>query len=109
MVKAALAAAGVAPGERVLEIGPGTGVLTAALLAAGARVTALEKDSALADALRANNAELVASGALTVVHDDVLRWLRNGGAAAAFPDAPPGAPLAKARVLLQARSACAGS
>jgi 16S rRNA A1518/A1519 N6-dimethyltransferase RsmA/KsgA/DIM1 with predicted DNA glycosylase/AP lyase activity len=86
VVKAALSAAGVAPGDRVLEIGPGTGILTAALLAAGARVTALEKDAALAAALADNNADLVASGALTVVHDDVLRWLRNGGAAAAFPD-----------------------
>ncbi len=87
VVKAALAAAGVAPGDRVLEVGPGTGVLTAALLAAGARVTSVEKDGALAAALAANNAPLVASGALTVVHDDALRWLRSPAAAAAFPDA----------------------
>jgi 16S rRNA (adenine1518-N6/adenine1519-N6)-dimethyltransferase len=36
------------PGERVLEVGPGTGVLTEALLAAGCRVTAIELDHRLA-------------------------------------------------------------
>ena len=40
-------AAELIPGERVLEIGPGLGVLTEALLAAGARVTAIEKDARL--------------------------------------------------------------
>ncbi|MBI3993593.1 MAG: ribosomal RNA small subunit methyltransferase A [Candidatus Lambdaproteobacteria bacterium] len=48
-----LAAAQVVPGESVLEIGPGEGALTGRLLAAGARVTAVEIDPALAAALRA--------------------------------------------------------
>ncbi|MCK6504405.1 16S rRNA (adenine(1518)-N(6)/adenine(1519)-N(6))-dimethyltransferase RsmA [Myxococcota bacterium] len=39
-----LAAADLAPGQPVLEIGPGPGVLTAALLRAGAAVTAVELD-----------------------------------------------------------------
>ena len=39
--------AGVGPGDRVVEIGPGTGTLTAALAATGARVVAYEIDSAL--------------------------------------------------------------
>jgi 16S rRNA (adenine1518-N6/adenine1519-N6)-dimethyltransferase len=39
--------AGVAEGDAVLEIGPGLGALTEALLAAGCRVTALEIDEAL--------------------------------------------------------------
>jgi len=38
----------IGPGDRVLEVGSGTGALTAALIAAGAEVTALEKDEVLA-------------------------------------------------------------
>jgi len=40
------------PGGRVVEIGPGEGVLTRHLLAAGARVTAIEVDPKLAARLR---------------------------------------------------------
>ncbi len=43
-----LRAAGAVAGEHVLEIGPGLGALTEALLAAGVRVTAVEKDRGLA-------------------------------------------------------------
>jgi len=43
--------AGVQPGERVLEIGPGLGSLTLGLLEAGATVTAVEIDPVLARAL----------------------------------------------------------
>ncbi len=46
-------AAGVQPGQAVLEIGPGLGVLTEALLARGARVVAVEKDARLASRLAA--------------------------------------------------------
>jgi 16S rRNA (adenine1518-N6/adenine1519-N6)-dimethyltransferase len=42
----------LAPGERVLEIGPGQGTLTAALLRAGAQVTAIEIDRELAPIVR---------------------------------------------------------
>ena len=44
-------AAGVGPGNLVVEIGPGTGVLTEALLRRGASVLALEVDRDLASAL----------------------------------------------------------
>jgi 16S rRNA (adenine1518-N6/adenine1519-N6)-dimethyltransferase len=37
----------IQPGDRVLEIGPGTGVLTQALVNAGAEVTAIEADKTL--------------------------------------------------------------
>ena len=48
ILEAILDAAGVAAGQRVLEVGPGLGVLTEAMLARGARVTAVEKDARLA-------------------------------------------------------------
>jgi len=58
------------PGETVLEIGPGKGSLTEALLARGLTVVAIEKDRDLAAALARNN--------LTVVEGDALRiqWPR---------------------------------
>ena len=42
----------VAPGERVIEIGPGLGILTQALVAAGADLTAIELDRDLAEHVR---------------------------------------------------------
>ena len=44
--------AAVRPGEHIVEVGPGIGVLTAELLHAGANVTAVELDSRLAEHLR---------------------------------------------------------
>ena len=49
---AIVAAAELAPGDRVVEVGPGLGVLTRRLLAAGADVLAVELDPRLADYLR---------------------------------------------------------
>lgn len=51
LAEAIVARAGVRPGERVLEVGPGLGVLTAALSRAGAQVVAIELDRDLAAAL----------------------------------------------------------
>lgn len=45
-------AVNIKPGDRVLEVGPGLGVMTEALLQRGAHVTAIEKDPALAQWLR---------------------------------------------------------
>ena len=58
-------------GRRVLEIGPGPGGLTRALLRAGAQVTAIEMDSRCLPAL----AELADAfpGKLTVIQGDALR------------------------------------
>ncbi len=52
---------GLRPGCRVLEIGPGTGLVTSHLLAAGASVTVVEPDAGLADHLSAKhpNVEVV--------------------------------------------------
>jgi 16S rRNA (adenine1518-N6/adenine1519-N6)-dimethyltransferase len=51
VVERIVEAAQIRPGERILEVGPGLGVLTAALLHAGALVTAVELDDRLADHL----------------------------------------------------------
>lgn len=51
IIRKIVAAANVQPGDIVLEIGPGPGSLTQALLEAGAHVIAVEKDTALAHAL----------------------------------------------------------
>jgi len=61
-----------APGRRVLEIGPGLGFLTGALLAAGAEVTAVELDRGLASYLRESFADPIESGALRLVEGDAL-------------------------------------
>jgi 16S rRNA (adenine1518-N6/adenine1519-N6)-dimethyltransferase len=53
-----VAAAEVRPGDRVVEIGPGLGVLTRRLLAAGASVLAVELDPRLAAYLRRELGEL---------------------------------------------------
>jgi len=50
---AILEAAGVLPSDRVLEIGPGRGMLTRALLGRGAEVVAVELDEGLAESLEA--------------------------------------------------------
>ena len=64
--------AGVQAGERVLEVGPGAGALTAELLAAGARVLAVEVDHGLARLLRERFAAPLAEGTLELVEADVL-------------------------------------
>jgi 16S rRNA (adenine1518-N6/adenine1519-N6)-dimethyltransferase len=52
VLEALLEAAAVTPGRRILEIGPGLGVLSGALLEAGAWLTAIELDRRLAELLR---------------------------------------------------------
>jgi 16S rRNA (adenine1518-N6/adenine1519-N6)-dimethyltransferase len=68
VVEQILAAAGIGPGERVVEIGPGLGALTDRLLAAGAEVTAFEVDRDLAAALAGRG-----DARLAVHLGDVLR------------------------------------
>ncbi len=63
--------AGPLDGQTVIEVGPGPGGLTRALLEAGAKVVAIEKDARFS-ALLHQLAEL-ADGALTVVEDDALK------------------------------------
>lgn len=73
-VRKIVQAAEVQPGERVVEIGPGLGSLTLAILATGAGVTAVEIDHRLAARLPQTARERgVPEGALTVVDADALR------------------------------------
>jgi 16S rRNA (adenine1518-N6/adenine1519-N6)-dimethyltransferase len=58
-------------GDRVIEVGPGPGGLTRALLEAGARVTAIEMDPRFAPLL-GDLAQAAAPGALTLVVADAL-------------------------------------
>lgn len=67
-------AATAQPGDLILEVGPGTGVLTEALLERGCRVIACELDDSLAAMLRERAAagEIPHANHLTVVHSDCL-------------------------------------
>jgi len=67
-VAAMIAAAAPAPGVRIVEVGPGTGVLTERFLAAGATVLAVELDQGLHGHLQGT---LVPLG-LQLVHGDAL-------------------------------------
>ncbi|HEX3265479.1 MAG TPA: 16S rRNA (adenine(1518)-N(6)/adenine(1519)-N(6))-dimethyltransferase RsmA [Candidatus Limnocylindrales bacterium] len=60
------------PGSRVLEIGPGLGILTGGLLDAGADVTAVELDPSLVAYLHARFAEPTAEGRLRLIEGDAL-------------------------------------
>jgi 16S rRNA (adenine1518-N6/adenine1519-N6)-dimethyltransferase len=60
------------PGTRVLEIGPGLGILTGGLLDAGARVTAIELDAGLATYLRERFADAIGEGRLDLLEGDAL-------------------------------------
>lgn len=61
--------AGVTPGRHVLEIGPGLGILSGPLLAAGADLTAVEVDVRLAEHLRSRFA---GTPGFHLVEDDAL-------------------------------------
>jgi 16S rRNA (adenine1518-N6/adenine1519-N6)-dimethyltransferase len=66
--------AGVGPGDRVVEIGPGLGSLTLALSDTGADVVAVEADTRLLPVLH----DVLADRNVTVVHGDALEldWSR---------------------------------
>jgi len=73
-VRKIVTAARVTSADRVVEVGPGLGSLTLAILETGAPVTAVEIDHRLAERLPATAAEHgVPDGALTVVAQDALR------------------------------------
>ncbi len=61
--------AAIEPGERIVAVGPGIGILTAQLLEAGALVTGVERDHRLAAHLRIR---FEGEPGLTLVEDDFL-------------------------------------
>ena len=62
--------AGVEPGDRVIEIGPGLGTLTLELAKAGANVTAIETDESLKPALKEVLEEFLPSGSVRLVWEN---------------------------------------
>lgn len=70
VVEGILSAAELQPEDRVLEIGPGIGTLTQALVEAGARVTAVELDKKLPAVLAET---LKGYDNVTIVAGDILR------------------------------------
>jgi 16S rRNA (adenine1518-N6/adenine1519-N6)-dimethyltransferase len=67
-----ITAAHLTKGETVLEIGPGTGVLTEALLEDGVTVIAIEKDHRAIELLRTKFEVATQNGRLKVIEGDVL-------------------------------------
>jgi len=83
VVAALVEAAGVGPGSSVVEIGPGPGILTEALLRRGAEVVAVELDQKLCRLLHGR----FAGPALHLIEGDILD-VANARLAAAFSGAP---------------------
>jgi len=73
VVAAIISAAELSDSDTVLEVGPGKGVLTEALLQSGARVVAVEKDDSLIPFLKEKFAGAIAAEKLFLVHDDILK------------------------------------
>ena len=65
-------AAQLSPGEKVLEIGPGTGILTAAILATGAHIVAVDKDARTTDVLAQKFSAEIAAGKAVFIEGDIL-------------------------------------
>lgn len=82
------AALGAGEAGTIVEIGPGKGALTFPLLAAGARVLAIEVDPRLAERLETYARERGVADNLSVVVGDALR-LDLGAAIADFGAVPP--------------------
>jgi 16S rRNA (adenine1518-N6/adenine1519-N6)-dimethyltransferase len=65
--------ADIKKGELVLEVGPGRGILTEALLSAGARVTAIEKDNRLIAVLEEKFGAEIRAKKFILIEGDALK------------------------------------
>jgi len=73
-VRRIVAAAEAGPGEKILEIGPGLGPLTEALLERGCEVLAIEKDKRLFEFLQQ---KFAGASRLQLLHEDALDYLKT--------------------------------
>ncbi|MDO8593386.1 MAG: 16S rRNA (adenine(1518)-N(6)/adenine(1519)-N(6))-dimethyltransferase RsmA [bacterium] len=62
------------PDAVVLEIGPGTGMLTRELLKLAGKVVAVEADEELFEKLKTDFANEIANGHLELIHGDIRNW-----------------------------------
>jgi 16S rRNA (adenine1518-N6/adenine1519-N6)-dimethyltransferase len=85
VVREIVSIARVTPGTPVLEVGPGTGALTEALLSSGARVLALEIDASLVERLAERFRE---SEGLSLVEGNILEVDVAALVEAAFGETP---------------------
>ena len=67
-----ITAGDIQKGEVVLEIGPGTGILTEALIISGANVIAIEKDNRAIAILNEKFQNYISTGQLSLIEGDVL-------------------------------------
>lgn len=74
MLKKIVDAAKISPGETILEIGPGEGNLTKALLECGASVITVEKDNRLIPILQQKFSGEIRNGKLILIHSDILNF-----------------------------------
>ena len=66
--------ADIKPDDVVLEIGPGTGMLTRELLKKAKKVIAVEADKELFEKLQTDFASEIAGGRLELIHGDIRNW-----------------------------------
>ncbi|MEK7642004.1 MAG: 16S rRNA (adenine(1518)-N(6)/adenine(1519)-N(6))-dimethyltransferase RsmA [Patescibacteria group bacterium] len=83
-----ISAATLQKGEAVLEIGPGTGILTRALLAMGAQVTAVEKDARAIELLKDSFKDDILAGNLKLIEGDILEMTAETLAASPYSLVP---------------------
>ncbi len=67
-----ISAANIQPNETILEIGPGTGILTEELLKKETNITAIEKDDRAYELLKQKYFTQISNKKLNLIHGDVL-------------------------------------
>ncbi len=72
VISAMIHAGDIANTDIILEIGPGNGILTAALLKTGAKIIAIEKDDRAIPIIQDKFAKEIENGQLTIIHNDIL-------------------------------------